>query len=196
MSNLAATVLLLAALGLFFGYLNPTYRGVTGVAESAGKSVVELQTDRNRYEDALAKAREVEEARTGLLQAYNAIPAEQLKRLETLLPDSVDSVRFIIDINTLAASHSLVLKSVSLEETGNQNPKPLAKDTGTIGPKQKLAASVGLKFVVSGSYDDFRAFVRDLEGSLRLADPRKVEFSALQNGAYDFSVTIDTYRLE
>ncbi len=196
MSNLAATMLLLASLGLFFGYLNPTYQGVTGATENEAKSVAELQADRSRYADALQKAREVEEARTGLLQAYNAIPAEELKRLETLLPDYVDSVRFIIDINTLAASHSLVLKSVALEETGKESPKPLAKDAGTIGPKQKLTASVGLKFVVSGSYDDFRAFMRDLEESLRLADPRKVEFSARPDGAYDFSVTIDTYRLE
>lgn len=195
MSNLTSTLFLLAAVGLFFGYLNPAYSGVTDASETGAKSVVELRAERAQYEEALQKAREVEEARTGLLQAYNAIPDADLKRLETLLPDYLDSVRFIIEINTLAAGYHMTLKNVSVEDTGISKAKTTS-GISAIGPLPKNYQSVGIVFTVSGSYDDFRSFLRDLEQSIRLADPRKVQFSARPDGSYDFSVTIDTYRLE
>ncbi len=195
MSNLTSILFLLAAAGLFFGYINPAYGGTTGAADTSKKSVVLLRALRSQYDDALQKAREVEEARTGLLQAYNAIPAADLKRLETLLPDYLDSVRFIIDINTLASGYKMTLKNVSVEDTGLAKTKQNGS-ASAIGPLPKTFQSIGITFTVSGSYDNFRSFLRDLEQSIRLADARKVSFSARPDGSYDFSVTIDTYRLE
>ncbi len=194
MSNFASTLFLLAAVGLFVGYLNPAYSAITGATDMSEKSVMELRAERTQYEDALLKAREVEEARTGLLQAYNAIPQADLARLETLLPDYLDSVRFIIDINTLASAYGMTLKNVIVEETGAAKGKTAS--ASAIGPLPKTSQSIGLKFTVSGEYSDFRSFFGDLEQSIRLADARKVEFSARPDGLYDFSVTIDTYRLE
>ncbi len=194
MSNLIATILFLSALGGFFGYLNPAYQGVTGAPTEDGKSIAELRSDLTQYEDALSKAREIEEARTGLLQAYNAIPAENLARLETLLPDYIDSVRFIIEVNTLATSHHMTLKNVSVEESGKTatQAQPAAS---SLGPVSKTVASVGVLFTVSGAYGDFRAFLRDAEQSVRLAEVRKVAFSSAEGGVYDFALTLVTYRL-
>ena len=195
MSNLTSILFLLAAVGLFFGYINPAYGGTTGAAEPAKRSVVELRALRAQYEEALQKAREVEEARTGLLQAYNAIPVADLERLETLLPDYLDSVRFIIDINTLASGYKMTLKNVSVEDAGLAKGRQ-GGSTSAIGPLPKNFQSIGIAFTVSGAYDNFRSFLHDLEESLRLADARKVSFAARPDGSYDFSVTIDTYRLE
>ncbi len=192
MNNLISTFLLIASVGIFFGYINPTYSAVTGNAALEDRSVQELQDERLRYEEALGKTREIEEVRKGLLAIYNAIPVVDRENLEKLLPDHIDSVRLIIDVNNIASQYSMTLKNISLTEVGaaSASAKTLA-----IGPEEDQFKSVGLKFGVSGSYDAFRSFVRDLERSLRLVDIDTVSFNA-QEDSYEYAVTISTYRLK
>lgn len=192
MTNLTATILILASLGLFFGYVNPTYRGATGSASLAEKSVTELREERVRYADALQKTREIEVARTGLLEKYNSIPAEDREKILKLLPDHIDSVRLIIDINNIAAQYEMTLKNITLTEGLEKG----AAAGGTIGPSEPLYAMVGLKFSLRGSYDNFRSFLRDSEKSLRLMDVTTLAFAAKEERAYDYDVTVSTYRLK
>lgn len=197
MNNFVSAILLLVSFGLFFAYINPTYRAETGALDVKARSVGELRRSHERYDEALLKVREIEEVRKGLLQVYSAIPAENLERLETLLPDHIDSVRFIIDISAIAAGHGLLLKNVSLEGgDASAGGRGGTEAGGTIGPKQTLYQPSGVKFTVSGSYDNFRSFLNDLEQSLRLADATAISFTAADYETYDFSVTVDTYRLE
>ncbi len=193
MSNTLAIVLIAASAGLFFGYVNPTYGGVTGNAERRERSIQELMEERGHYADALEKTREIEQARVGLLEKYNRIPLEHRERIEKLLPDHIDSVRLIIDINTLASQYGMTLKNITLldAQTGTTRPP-----TPAIGPREERFKAAGLKFAVSGSYDDFRSFLRDLEQNLRLVDVGVLVFSAQsKTPAYEYSITLSTYRL-
>jgi len=193
MSNTISIILIAASAGLFFGYVNPTYGGVTGNAERSMWSIQELAEERGRYADALEKTREIEQARVGLLEKYNRIPLEHRERIEKLLPDHIDSVRLIIDINTLASQYGMTLKNITLldAQTGTtRSPTP------AIGPREERAKSAGLKFAVSGSYDDFRSFLRDLEQNLRLVDVGVLAFSAQTDSPqYEYGITLSTYRL-
>src|SRR3989344_4547279 len=190
MSNIISTILIIASLGVFFGYINPAYGALTGAQELSLRSVKELKEERPRYLDAMNKTREVEEARKGLLAKYNAIPTEDRERIEKLLPDHVDSVRLIIDINNVASQYRMTLKNISLvNDEGKQS-----KASSAIGPREKRFKEVELSFNITGSYENFRAFVRDLEQSLRLVDVETVTFAAAEE-AYDYSVTILTYTL-
>lgn len=202
MSNLTATILFLTSLGLFFGYINPAYRGSTGSAELRKRSVTELREERARYREALEKTREIETARTGLLTKYNGITAEDREKLLKLLPDHVDSVRLIIDINNIAAQYSLTLRNIALSDlAGGEKP------SGVVGPKESLYATVGLSFALRGSYENFRSFVRDSERSLRLMDISALSFAVKEaeegrggtpraaEAGYDYAVTVSTYRL-
>lgn len=192
MNNLTATILLFASLGLFFGYVNPAYRKSTGSAVLAEKSVTELRQERTHYEDAFQKTRDIEVARTGLLEKYNSISAENREKILKLLPDHIDSVRLIIDISTIAAQYGMTLKNITLTE-GQEKGGDAA---GTIGPSETLYATVGLKFSLRGSYDNFRSFLRDSEKSLRLMDVTALAFAAKEENAYDYDVTVSTYRLK
>lgn len=193
MNNLVATFLILAALGLFFGYAHPTYRGDTGSSALSGKSVKELRQERQRYEDAFEKSREIELARTGLLEKYNGISAENREKMLKLLPDHIDSVRLIIDINTIAAQYGMVLKSISLIDSSEEGKGAVSR---TIGPAGRPYETVGLEFSVRGSYENFRSFLRETERSLRLMDVVTLSFAAQNETAYDYKVTVGTYRLK
>lgn len=191
MSNLISIVLIIASAGIFFSYVSPTYGALTNKAELKERSIRELKEERGRYIDALNKTKEIEQARTGLLKRYNHIPIEDRDRLEKLLPDHIDSVRLIIDINNIASQYEMSLKNISLTQSGSEAAEVHSL---TIGPKEERFKATELQFGVTGSYEDFRSFVRDLEQSLRLVDIEAISFSAPAD-VYDYAVTILTYRL-
>lgn len=188
MSNLTVTILLIASLAIFFGYVTPTYRAQREGADLAKRSIAELKEEEARYAEALDKTREIERERTGLLEKYNAIPLADRERLEKLLPDHIDSVRLIIDINNIASQHGMTLKNIALIDDD------AAPAGGAFGPQEDRVKAVGLRFTVSGLYDEFRAFLKDVEQSLRLVDIRTVAFTALAS-EYEYSVTLSTYKL-
>lgn len=192
---MVAIGLILASLGIFFGYIHPAYGGANEGADIRAKSVKELKEEQARYVDALAKASDIEERLSGLLAVYNKIPADDREKLEKLLPDHIDSVRLIIDVNNIASQHGLTLRNITLTEEPGRAPQ------GSVGPSEKKFSKVGLRFAVSGSYESFRSFLEDLERSLRLVDVETLGFTAKEDpvtGAsdYDFSVVIATYKLE
>jgi hypothetical protein len=48
------------------------------------------------------------------LAKRDTFAAEDVQKLERTLPDNVDNIRLIIDINNIAARHGLTLKNVAL----------------------------------------------------------------------------------
>lgn len=191
MSNLISIFLIIASAGIFFGYIRPTYGAVTGNTELEARSINELKEERGRYIDALNKTKEIEQARTGLLERYNRIPTKERERLEKLLPDHIDSVRLIIDINNIAAQYGMALKNINLAQTDSATTPA---NSYAIGPTEDRFKAVQLKFSITGSYEDFRSFVRDLERSLRMVDIEAISFGASKD-EYDYAITISTYRL-
>ena len=191
MSNLISILLLVASLGIYFGYSSPTYSGVTLSSDLNGKSIAELKEERARYLDALEKTREIEEVRIGLLAKYNNIPDASKESLEKLLPDHIDSVRLIIDVANIASQYGMTLKNIGL--TDSDSEQEYVSDT--LGPQEGNTKPVGLKFNVAGSYDNLRAFIKDLEISLRLVDISALAFTAGSDGSVDYSFFISTYRL-
>ena len=192
MNNSIAVILILLSFGLFFFYANPTYQGETGAPQSANKSVKELLKEQEDYREALAKSKEIELTQTGLITQYNGISEEDKERLLKLLPDHIDSVRLIIDINNIAAQYAMSLKNIDVVE-GDAGE---SAQGGTIGPSEALSGKVAFAFSLSGTYDKFRSFLRDLEQSLRLIDVASVAFGGGKEEEYDYQVTIHTYRLK
>lgn len=193
MNNLISILLLVASLGIYFGYSRPTYSGVTLSSTLDGRSIAELKEERARYLDALEKTREIEEVRIGLLDTYNRIPNESKEKLEKLLPDHIDSVRLIIDVANRASQYDMTLKNIGLIDSDSDSGQESGSET--LGPQEGHTKTVGLKFNVAGSYDNLRAFIKDLEISLRLVDVSDLTFNSGSDGSIDYAFTISTYRL-
>lgn len=96
-------ILAAAAIGLFVMYTNPTYKDAQVLAVQA-----------NAYEEALQKAQEMRTLRDELLAKRKSFSANDVAKLERILPDNVDNIRLIIDINNIAVRHSLSLTDVAL----------------------------------------------------------------------------------
>ncbi len=181
MRLLFPVILVIAAIGLFVAFTNPTYQGLKGT-----------QTKVGAYDDALNKSQELKSLRDKLASARNAFAPQDEQKLVRLLPDQVDNIRLIIDINNIAARRGLVLSNVALGEVSQSSA---AATSLAVGPSSDPVGSVSLGFAVTASYEDFLTFLQDLEHSLRILDVEKLSFSSGVGGKYTFDLTIRTYWL-
>ena len=96
-------VLILAAGAIFFMYTRPTYDSV---------QVQALQIA--QYDSALDKAAQLQAVKQNLLTKYNNFSPADLDRLKKLLPDHVDNVALILDLDNLASHYGLGLSNVDV----------------------------------------------------------------------------------
>lgn len=165
--------------GLFFGFIDPSWGRIK-----------ELRAEAGQFDLALNRSRELQQTRDSLLSKYNTLSPSHLARLAKMIPDNVDNVRLILDIDSIAARYGMRVRDVALDADTSRT------DRGQIGPDESRFASRLLSFSVTGSYTEFRAFLEDLEQSLRLVDVMKIEFTSTASGVYDYSLTIKTYWLK
>jgi Tfp pilus assembly protein PilO len=210
---------------MFLGYINPTYTSATGSLDSNEKSIKELQSEKQDYTDALGRTREIELARSNLLQKLNNLSENDKEKIAKILPDHIDAVRLIIDIENIAAKYGMSLSKIVLTASGDVSKKQTAvsseggADFGTlaVGPDSSAYGSVKLGFSVVGTYDDFISFLKEMENSLRIVDITSLAFNTGRaassgttvsgqspaslalldaSGMYSYSVTIRTYYLK
>lgn len=180
MKNIISIILIVLAIALFALFTNPRYVGVR-----------ELSVEQQRFDDALDRSKELVALRDALLSKYNSIKTEDLERIDTMLPDSIDTVRLIIDINTLASRYGMSLTNISIGLPDE------AQADGALGPSSEDFGRLSLSFTVLSSYDRFRAFTADLERSLRLVDITSLSFGPAEaSGVTAYNVSFTTYWLK
>lgn len=182
MRYLLPLILIAAAIGLFVAYTNPTYQ----------IRIKALKEQQQSYDDALNKSQELKKLRDTLLSKYNTFSADDKAKLEDFLPDNVDNIRLVIDINNIASRHNLAVKSLQIGDTASGKS---SRNVAAVGASGSAVGSVELGFAVSADYEHFLAFLYDLEHSLRLIDIEKISFSASETGINDYSLSIRTYWL-
>ena len=182
MRTILPLILLVAAVGLFFGYTNRAFQGTKDISAQAAA-----------YDQALTTANQLKSQRDQLLSKRDTFSTDDVQKLERMLPDNVDNIRLIIDINSIAARHSLALKNVSL---GTVSSGSTAQSAVAVGASGSPVGSVDLGFTVTAPYTTFQAFLADLEHSLRLIDVEKITFKGAGTAdSADYTLSIRTYWL-
>lgn len=187
MNLLTPLILIIISLGLFFGYIDPNYRGTDLSGET--RSIKSLQAEDGEYQTALNNTTAIRQKRDALVTKRGEISPTDLAKLEELLPDNVDNIKLVIDMNQIAQNHNLSLKNLKLETATKSEPNKLGQDNNKYG-------TVGLSFSVNSSYDNFQNFLTDLEKSLRLVDITDLSVTGNDTGLYDFSIGLKTYWLK
>lgn len=110
--------------------------------------------------------------------------------MEKLLPDNVDNVRLILEIDDTASKYGMNLRDVSVsggtETAGKNIVEATAKDFYTIT----------LSFSVSSNYANFVKFIEDLERKLRIVDVSRIAFKASDSDFNEYRVSVETYWVE
>ncbi len=166
--------------GLFFSYIDPAYTKTS-----------ELKETQTEYDNALTKSKELREIRQQLLTRYNTFTEVDVERLGKLLPDNVDNVRLIMEINQIAVKNGCMIRSVDVNTEINEGDK-----IGDLGPNLDGHGSIGLTFSVEAKYDDFVSFMDDLGNSLRIVDVINYTLKTSLDNVYKHNMSIKTYWLK
>lgn len=189
------TILIGAAVAGFFVIVNPLYENISLKREQVAS-----------YDEALNNSKALEAERDKLTQKYNSFYPENLSRLQKLLPDNVDNIRLILEIEKIASPYGMVLKDVKYDTANKDTAIPQA-----VSALQKEEASArknydvwNLEFSTQGTYNNFINFVKDLENNLRIVDISSIQFFSNTSvglnpslaEAYKYSFKIRTYWLK
>jgi len=156
---------------LVFGYVKPTF-DATEV----------IKTNTAQYAKALDKAKEIQELKRSLLSRYNLFAGSNLGKLEKLLPDHVDNVRLVLDIDGIASARGIRISSVKAQKDADRDTDV---QIGSVGFNSATVAAqpfqtLVLEFSAIATYGDFKLFLQDLEHSLRIVDLVSLDISPAQ----------------
>jgi Tfp pilus assembly protein PilO len=177
-------VFLAGAIALFAFYTKPSYDGLEAVQQQI-----------DQYDQALEKADELQRLKQSLLSRYNSFNPEDINRLYRLLPDHVDNVRLVLDIDTLASKHGLALQNVVISAAATED-----EAQEIIGPSFQEHGELSIGFATTGQYDRFVSFLTDLERGLRIVDVVQLKITPTASGSgepvYRFDIVLRTYWLK
>jgi Tfp pilus assembly protein PilO len=187
MKSFLSLLFIAVSIVVFFVMVKPKYESLQDLRTSVATANANLDT-----------AAKLTKSRDDLMARYQKITKEDLDNLKTLLPDSVNNIRLIIQINSLATKNNLsLLRNVDYqtEEVATKNQDPQAV--------QKPYGEFTMSFQTTGQYKNFLAFISDLEQNLRLVDVVRVDLTPADQGvqqnagsSFSYKVTLQTYWLK
>jgi Tfp pilus assembly protein PilO len=187
-------ILIGAAITGFFVLTSPLYENISFKREQVAS-----------YNEALNNSKALEAERDKLTQKYNSFDPENLIKLQKLLPDNVDNIRLILEIEKIALPYGMVLKDVKYDATKKD---AMSQAIGTIQKGENSSRKDydiwNLEFSTQGTYNNFVNFIKDLENNLRIVDISSIQFSSNASigfnpslpEAYKYNFKIKTYWLK
>ncbi|KND50354.1 MAG: putative pilO [Parcubacteria bacterium C7867-007] len=185
MTRLLPFAALVLAGALVFGYIVPTYKNTISTTQSRIDS----------YESALAAAKRFSAKEADLAQQRAAIDPASIARLEAFLPDGVNNVQLILDLDGLAARSGMTLSNFNIDVSSVTNGVSATDPTALVLETGDPVDSIELSVEATGTYSEFRTFIDGIERSLRPLDIVNIEVSNGANGIYRYTMTMRIYWL-
>ena len=150
-----------------------------------------LMDEKQKYEASLDTVNNIENKKDELLTEFNKISAEDKKNINTILPDSLNFVRLVSQIDSVASRYNITIDKVSSKETS----PPTGDLIGEAQP-ERLFNSAIISFSFVAPYNEFKTFLDDLEKSLRILDIKDIKLKTDEDGEYSYDVEFETYWLK
>ena len=180
--SLTATIFIAMALGLYFT-----------VTKTVMTDASKINQSNKDYEQAIANVSKILQKFDELVDKKKRIGTENLDKLEKMVPQKMDNIRLIIDLNSIAFRYGFVLKGIQATAATN-NVTTAATQPGII--PAPVLESVTVTFSVSAPYQQFINFLQDLESTLRIMDVTSLSVNTSETGIYDWKVELKTYWLK
>lgn len=177
MRNLFPIIFIIISIVLFFTVVNPMY--------SKAKKV---KSDVSVYNTALTNATKLQKTRDDLVKNYHNVTDSDKIKLDHFLPNTVDNIQLILQIQNIATAHGLVLKNIKFDSasdsgktTENQNQAMPANNVtanaATNAANNLPYGTFDISFSVDARYEDFISFLKDLETNIRLVNVKNISFN-------------------
>lgn len=197
-------ILIGISITVFFLFSNPFY-----------KDVIKFNAQLESYNKALDNSKALTAERDKLTQKKSSMNPADLAKLQKFLPDNVDNIRLILEIEQVAKPYNMFLKDVKYSATTEDTTKnttggnvAVVKGGRNVQSTLKDYGIWDLEFSTTGSYANFISFMKDLEKNLRIVDISSIQFSSSETSksgsnasssapeSYKYSFKIKTYWLK
>ncbi len=188
-------ILIGISVAVFFVFTNPFYNDVSQLRDQVAS-----------YNGALSNSKALENERDQLTKKKNSMKPENLTKLQKLLPENIDNIRLILEIEQIASPYNMVLKDIKYDANTDTKDTTAKVTTSTPVAKQGGASSTSssskdygvwnLSFSTTGSYANFLNFTRDLETNLRIVDVSSISFSSNASTSGGVNVSASSPSLE
>jgi len=152
---IAPIFFILVSTGVFMGYILPTYNAIQILKEKKG-------TLQSSIKDAGTAKEKIDK----LAATEASFPVDYIVNLRTLLPDTIDTTRLIIDVNAFAV------------ERGFRIPTPVISVLQSPSKGGGSYVKHSITFTVKATYANFKPFLIALEQNLSLRDMSSFSFSS------------------
>jgi hypothetical protein len=157
-----------------------------GKPQLAGLESLNLQKE--SYNQSIEDLTRGEEVKNALLAKLDSVPVEDLKKVDTILPEKPNIVALVSEIDSIASKRGILIRNINSGGQGN-----FSAGVGEVAP-QRNYNSLTLTFDFDSNYENLKYFLTELESSLRLLDVRSVNFSGSDKaGMQNYKVSLDVY---
>lgn len=183
-SRIIPSIAILLAIVIFFGYVNPLWTG------DIAKKNIEITAANN----ALVSAADYKKEQNKLISDRDSIAQEKIDRLSVFLPDSVDNVGLIINLNALAVRSGLSVSNIDVITSAIKGSTD--SNDGTLPSNSpNIVGSVDLSLSTVGSFSALQKFLTGIERSARILDIHELEVTGSDTGVYSYRMAIRLYWL-
>lgn len=152
-------------------------------------------TKKDKYENVLNRVKEIKEKRDAVLLDYNSISEEDIGRLEKIIPNELNSVNLANDLSSLGSKYGIILVDYKVEESASNGRDEIIVEK----TEQYKTTKISYKF--RGLYNDFVAFLSELESGLNLIDViglniKQGSGDSSLNKPLEYALEINTYSLK
>ena len=141
------------------------------------------------FDNALADAKKIKEAKDELIAKYNNISQSDIDRIDKLVPSRADAIKFIMEADDIIKNNGMILRSIDVKNTNGSKTFSGAKE------KPQLFGTVSFTMKIAGSYESFFSFLKNIEENLRLTDVNSIKLApaAAAQNLYEFDVEASAY---
>lgn len=172
------------AVALFFFFTKPMFAEIGAI-----------QDETDEYRQAVEKATLFNETLQDLVNRRNALTAHQMERLEALVPDSIDQVKALVDIEAIIRSHGMLFGNIDVEDTVVADDVAPVERVGVRNISEDDFVTSHITFEFIGTYEQFRAALADIEKSLVMLEIIEISFEATGVELQQYSVTARLHAL-
>lgn len=179
-------LLITLSLAFYFVVISPIYFGGGNLyTVPTGQSIISLREFNKEDDKALNQLEEGLAKITSLKNSYSSIPQDTQDRLNIMIPDSIDGVRLVSEVNSMVVANGLTAENISYTKEGEDKKLP----------------GVGIysvSFSTKCSYANLKLLLDKFENSMRLFSVQSVSFSSGLNLNEPMAVNIkmNTYYIK
>lgn len=163
-------ILIIASVSLFF---------IPSLGISAKYNEIKnTKAEIDQYRTMNTNAEQLTKQRDELDQRYNSFSDEEKTKILHFLPDNIDSVRYILEVEDIARKFGMPIKDVKF----STNSSVTEGDT-VIGAVEKPYGVFSFEFTTEGPLDKYIQLLQEIEKNLRMMDIKTLSFGAEDKGS-------------